>query len=235
MTGSIKNINLLSALLLFGIPAGLFYISVYYLLPFLHLQIGGHISIAYYISAGVVFVLLFIASIAGATSDGFSGKAILERLRFKPLSKTDWKWTGFGLLGIILSTGIIFWIQRNFIQDFSTSPPFFEMTKLAPEERWTLLIWLAVFFFNIIGEEFFWRGYILPGQERHFGKNAWIFNSLGWLLFHFSFGLNLLIMLLPILIILPYISQKCKNTTPAILIHGFLNGPAFILIALGVI
>jgi len=92
-----------------------------------------------------------------------------------------------------------------------------------------------MFFFNIVGEEILWRGYILPRQELQHGKYAWVINSALWLVFHACFGLDLIILLLPILITIPYVAYKTGNTSIGILTHGLLNGPMFVLVALGLI
>jgi membrane protease YdiL (CAAX protease family) len=89
--------------------------------------------------------------------------------------------------------------------------------------------------FNIFGEELLWRGFILPRQKLKSDTASWTLNSLGWLLFHFAFGWKLVVLLLPILIINPFIVQKTKNTWTGILIHGLINGSGFLLITLGVI
>ncbi|SEL85374.1 CAAX protease self-immunity [Alkalibacterium putridalgicola] len=59
-------------------------------------------------------------------------------------------------------------------------PPEFETTPIA------LLITFQLFFlfFNILGEEFWWRGYILPRQEIVHGQYTWILHGLLWTLFH---------------------------------------------------
>ncbi len=235
MENKVTKINLSFTLLLFGVPSLIFYISMYYVLPVLHDALNGHISIAYFIAAGTVFILIFAAVFYGVRKEGFKGKDILVRLRLNSMSRKDWLWALNSILVISLITGLIYYLQKVALPDFTTSPPFFKMEKLLPSERWILLIWLFVFFFNIFGEELFWRGFILPGQELCFKKKAWMVNSAGWLIFHLSFGLNLLIMLLPIIIILPYIAQKRESTTPGIIIHAVLNGPTFIMIALGII
>ena len=92
-----------------------------------------------------------------------------------------------------------------------------------------------MFFFNMYGEELLWRGYILPRQELHFKENAWILNAVLWMLFHLCFGIQLMIMLVPIMIVLPYAVQKTQNTNVGLLIHALLNGPMFILVSLGII
>jgi membrane protease YdiL (CAAX protease family) len=102
-------------------------------------------------------------------------------------------------------------------------------------ERFLLLAWLVMFFFNIFGEELLWRGYILPRQESSLGRSAWIFNALLWFVFHIAFGIHLLILLIPILIILPWCVQKTGNTMVGVWIHGLMNGPMFVLVSLGII
>jgi membrane protease YdiL (CAAX protease family) len=71
-----------------------------------------------------------------------------------------------------------------------------------------LAAWIVFFFFDILGEELFWRGYILPRQELVFGRRAWLVNSTLWAMFHLAFGWSMLLMLAPILIIGPWLVQR---------------------------
>jgi membrane protease YdiL (CAAX protease family) len=88
-------------------------------------------------------------------------------------------------------------------------------------------LFLAVFFLglvlNIIGEEFWWRGYIFPRQEIAFGKYTWIVHGLMWPFFHIFKYWDI-----PALIILhlpfSYMIYRTKNTTTGILLHFILNG-----------
>jgi Type II CAAX prenyl endopeptidase Rce1-like len=43
---------------------------------------------------------------------------------------------------------------------------------------------------NILGEEFLWRGVVLPRQEVAFGRRAWVVNGILWLLFQGSSSPN---------------------------------------------
>ena len=114
----------------------------------------------------------------------------------------------------------------------STVPWFMEMKPFKGYEKLFLLIWLPMFFFNIVGEEILWRGYI---QSRLQNKYSWIICSLLWMLFHLPFGLDLMIILIPVIIILPFIFYKTHNTLTGIFIHGIYNGPIFIAVATGLI
>ncbi len=67
------------------------------------------------------------------------------------------------------------------------------------------------------------------------GKYSWLLCSLLWMIFHLPFGLDLMIMLIPVLIIIPYVFYKTQNSLTGIFIHGIYNGPIFILVALGLI
>ena len=114
----------------------------------------------------------------------------------------------------------------------STTPWFMEMHPFQGTEKLLLLVWLPMFFFNIVGEEILWRGYI---QTRLEVKNTWIICSLLWMIFHLPFGIDLMIMLIPVILIIPYVYSKTKNTLTGVFIHGIYNGPIFILVALGII
>ena len=105
-----------------------------------------------------------------------------------------------------------------------------EMQPFQASERLLLLVWFPMFFFNIVGEELLWRGYI---QSRLTGRFPWQLCSLLWLLFHLPFGIDLMIMLVPVIVIIPYVFDKTRNLLTGIFIHGIFNGPVFVLISLG--
>jgi len=89
-----------------------------------------------------------------------------------------------------------------------------------------------MFFFNIVGEELLWRGYI---QSRLQTKGAWPLCSILWMIFHAPFGADLVFMLIPIVIIIPYIFHKTENATIGIFIHGLYNGPTFVAVSSGLL
>ncbi len=164
-----------------------------------------------------------------------------KNLNLKPITKRDLVWTLIGILTIsAFSMLIMIGLTKlsNLYPDIISSnfsPPFLEFPVLDKTEYWIYLVWIPFFFFNIFGEELLWRGFILPRQKVKSETANWTLNSFGWLLFHLAFGWKLMILLLPILIINPFIVQKTKNTWTGILIHGLLNGSGFLLITLGVL
>ncbi len=121
------------------------------------------------------------------------------------------------------------------IEPLNTDTPFLEFHGLDEGQLWVLGLWLVFFFFNIVGEEIWWHGYILPRQEAAFGAHAWIVNGVLWTVFHLTFGPELMLLLLPVMFIVPGIVQRRRNTTIGIFIHGIYNGPIFVAIALNVI
>jgi membrane protease YdiL (CAAX protease family) len=104
---------------------------------------------------------------------------------------------------------------------------------LGPGRYWILGAWLPFFVLNIIGEEFVWRGVILPRQEVAFGGRAWLVNGILWLLFHAAFPWQVLLTLLPITLILPYVVQRRRSTWSGIVIHGGFGAVGFLVLAFG--
>jgi membrane protease YdiL (CAAX protease family) len=92
---------------------------------------------------------------------------------------------------------------------------------------WGLLAYYlaAMFIFNILGEELWWRGYILPRQELAFGARAWIVNGTLWALFHFFYHttLGVLVSYLPTTLAIAYVAQRTRNTWPGIIGHMVSN------------
>lgn len=126
-------------------------------------------------------------------------------------------------------------LLEHIIGKFDHSPPFMAFEPLNEGRYWLLLVWAPYWVLNIMGEEILWRGVMLPRQELAFGKYTWLVHGTGWALFHIAFGLTLLITLLPLIYIQSFIVQKTKNSWVGVLMHGGMNGPAFIAIALGAI
>ena len=164
-------------------------------------------------------------------------RQVMMALNLKSFSKKEWLYSIGGLLIVFAFTGLIFaasFLLTKYygIRSLSTTPWFMEMQPFQGYEKLLLLVWLHIFFFNIVGEEILWRGYL---QARLQGKYSWIFCSLLWLVFHLPFGLDLMIMLVPIIIIIPYAFYQTRNTYVGIFIHGIYNGPIFVAVALGLI
>lgn len=238
---NLKPLNMPESLLLFGIPSVFFILIAYGVIPFLNTGLGLHPALSWFIGGLIVFVPLFILAVALAHSDGYKTKKdLFERLRLKKLSGRDWKYVVVSSLIIFTATGAIMGVSKLLnlkfgIPEIETTPAFMKFETLTGNQRYLLLIWIVMFFFNMYGEELLWRGYILPRQELRFKENAWILNAVLWMLFHLSFGIQLMIMLVPIMIVLPYAVQKTQNTNVGLLLHALLNGPMFILVSLGVV
>ncbi len=242
MENNLKAMPLGLSFLYFGIPALYFLLLTKYLTPFLNTTIGIHAALSWFITGFLVFVPLFSMALVLAKKEAAaeSFRAVFQRLRLKKFTQKDWAWAAGGLFATFILTGLIMGISEMISKKFGifalkTTPSFMEFEPFKASERWLLFVWLSMFFFNIVGEEIFWRGYIMPRQELANGKYAWLINSALWGVFHISFGWDLLIILIPVLVIIPYAVYETKNTSVGIFIHGLLNGPMFVLVSLGII
>jgi membrane protease YdiL (CAAX protease family) len=144
-------------------------------------------------------------------------------------------WAGAGLFISLVLMGVIATIAGALFPSFHTTPSFLEVQPLGSGEYHILLAWLPFFFFNIVGEELWWRGYIQPRNEAALGGLAWVVQAFFWTLFHVSFGWSIMLMVTPVLVIVPLVVQQRKNTWPGILIHGAVNGLGFLAVTLGLL
>jgi membrane protease YdiL (CAAX protease family) len=224
------------AALVFIAATAYFYLLLFTLLPFLKSALPLNPACYWFVFGYFLFIPLFILALVLARAEGNRGmRPIMAALNLRPFSKKDRVYSITGLLLVFVFTALIFGVssilnKRYGIRPLNTTPWFMEMHPFQGAEKLLLLVWLPMFFFNIAGEEMLWRGYI---QNRLSGRYSWLWCSLLWLLFHLPFGLDLMLMLIPTILIIPYVFDKTQNTSVCIFIHGIYNGSMFVAVALG--
>jgi membrane protease YdiL (CAAX protease family) len=194
--------------------------------------------------------LIFAAAIVGyhkieggpLSWSAFGQRMRFPRLRFKDLA------LGFGLFVLVTfaygaagQVGVAL-IERGLIPIPNGVPALVDprisfdlaaLDRLAGGSllgRWELVaLYLVMFFFNIVGEELWWRGYILPRQELAHRRLTWLLHGLLWTGFHVYKWWDM-IGLLPVCLILSFAAQKTRNNWPVLIAHGLTNGMALILV-----
>jgi len=223
-----KNVDFL----VFFLGSFLTFVTVNWAVPFLSdrlgiMQIGAWMILSpFIVFLPIICIGLYILKTEQITI------GLFERIRLKKISKSDWKWTLLGLLGMTIGSGITFFLCNTLNLD--PNPPFSRNVEpWTNGHHWMFLLWAIYWPINILGEGFVWRGVILPRLEKEFKNKSWIISSVLWGIFHLSFGVGNLIVLLPTLIFVPFITYKTGNTWTGILLHAILSGPGFIILALG--
>lgn len=110
-----------------------------------------------------------------------------------------------------------------------------DVLGVSVQGRWELVfLFVMVLAFNVVGEELWWRGIILPRQELTHGRWTWIVHGLLWTAFH-AFKWWDLVGLLPVCLVIAYVSQRTRNNWPALIAHGLFNGLALYLVVAAVL
>jgi membrane protease YdiL (CAAX protease family) len=232
----LKKLGLTASIAIYASAALLLFLQTHYLIPYLSRITGQEIILFWFIVAGLgVFTPLILTGLLILRSEGYriTGTSLKERLRFRKITGNDLAWSLSGFVAVAILSGLIMKVLDLLTGGFDHSPAFMSFEPLTPGRYWLLIVWLPYWLLNIFGEEFFWRGVMLPRQEIAFGKKAWIIHGFGWGLFHLAFGWQLLLTLIPLLFIQSFIVQRTKNTWTGVLMHGGLNGPSFIAICFG--
>ena len=246
---TLKPMPLALALLYFGIPAFVFTLCVYYLIP-AFMERGMTEFMSYSLSLLVPLVLMLFASLIALRAEGYpiNWTSIRERFRLRKMDRTDWVWTLvslvlmfvgagiFGVLGQLLVTNGIIPLPAKIptpLLDPTVDPAnlinvFYAALGPNVKGNWGIvLMTLILLSFNIFGEEFWWRGVILPRQELVHGKYTWVIHGTLWALFH-AFKYWAWIGLLPVTLGLSFVAQRRKNTWPGIITHFVINGISLI-------
>lgn len=234
----LKKLGFISSFAIYIPAAMLMYGLTTYLIPYLSETTGQETILFWFIVAGLgIFTPLIVTGILMLRSEvyHFSKRTWMDRLRFRKITKSDLIWSFGGLILVGIVSGLLLKLLELTVGQFDHSPAFMSFEPLSNGRYWLLIVWVPYWILNILGEEFFWRGVMLPRQELVFGKYTWIIHGFGWGLFHIAFGWQLLITLIPLIFIQSYIVQKTKNTWIGVIMHGGLNGPSFIAISFGLI
>jgi membrane protease YdiL (CAAX protease family) len=100
-------------------------------------------------------------------------------------------------------------------------------------EWWVALVFFVGWLLNVFGEEFWFRGYILPRQELTMGSRAWIANGLMFGFNHIWQPWNLLL-ILPGALLGAYVVQRRSNTWILIVMHGLINLSLVVVVILNI-
>lgn len=232
----LKPLKLFLSALIFISAAVLLYLMTHLCIPLFTEATGIEPIVFWFACGGLgVFTPLIIAGVIMLRAERYrlTKETFKERLRFKRMTACDWKYSLVALVVIGILTGAIMLLMQTLIPGFNHTPSFMEFEPLSSGRYWILGLWLPYWLLNIGGEEFFWRGVLFPRQQAAWGKYTWLLHGTGWMIFHLAFGWQLMVMLLPLLYIEPYVVQKTQNSWTGVFLHGIINGPSFVAIALG--
>ena len=233
----LKPVGIAGTAVLFGGPGLLLWFATREGIPRL-ITLGCHPLMAWFLAGGIlVFLPLFVGALVAARRDTAErpGTTVTSRLRLHRMNAGDLVWAGAGIAVSLVLMGVIAGAAGTLWPSFRAAPPFLEIHPLGRGTYHLLLAWIPFFFFNIVGEELWWRGYIQPRHEVAFGKGAWVVQAVFWTLFHASFGWSIILLTAPVLVIVPLVVQKRKSTWPGILIHAGINGLGFLAVTLGLL
>jgi membrane protease YdiL (CAAX protease family) len=209
--------------------------------------------VSYLILFYLPFVLIFITAFLLLRAEGckLSWSSIKSRCRLNKIDRKTWIWTA----GLFVFWFVVLLLVQPLVGKIMARIPFFAPPSFFPPELnpnlapsasgmmfgtelsgkwWIIPAYFAGWFFNIFGEEFLFRGYLLPRQEQTYGKYAWVIHGTMWGLWHFFWKWNVISLLITSLS-LSYVAQKTKNTWVGIIVHGSLNFIPLIMIIVNVI
>lgn len=243
----------LESLLLFGLPGTLLLFTFEWLNPWLQKQ---NVNLVWSFTLSLYFPLLLLGVVAiigykleGNASDWATFR---DRMRLQRPTKRVWLWGVAGLIIALVAEALLeptshILARLPFFAPPALLPALFDPNQpliLPPKDylgvplagnSWLIGLYAISLFANIVGEELLWRAYLLPRQERVFGKWAWLVNGVLWIfLLHFMMRWMWLT-LIPTGLLTPFIAQRVKNSWAAVMIHGFGNGIFLILIVMGVL
>lgn len=239
---------------LFAVPAAVLFFAFHAFRPWLE-RLGYSPLQSYLASLTVPTALLFAAALI--TYNRIEGRPLTwqafgARMRFPALR---WQDIGYALgqlvvlyIGYYLFGMLALTLINAGIVPLPANVPLVNDPRVAPTPealitfaggplrgQWdTVALYLALFFFNIVGEELWWRGIILPRQELTHGRFTWLVHGLLWTLFH-MFKWWDLIGLLPVCLGISFAAQRLRpagrqSNWPALIAHAIFNAPGLLIV-----
>lgn len=224
-----KPTSTLSSIKYFLTPALLLFATYHFAMPEL-VYYGINPFTAWFLALLFPMVCLLLASLylVYRETKKLNFETLKDRFRLKKLNYKTLAISIVSAMIIFFTMEILKKAEANLIEiNYITLP---DVLKLINEMfndlagNWTKFSMISLLLvFNIIGEEFYFRGYILPKQELVFKNYTWLIHGILWSFFHI-FKWWEMIGLIPLTMLLPFIVQKTKNTTVGIMIHSLING-----------
>lgn len=254
---NIKPMSLRTSLLYFGIPLAVAWFIVYVVMPYLNQQ-----GLAFFYNYIVIYatlpmLLLLTAAVVAYRREGHAGtwESFKARMRLGKMGGKAWLWV-IGLTLFMIITAMMLIPTRSWIANQTgLAPPNYWPDELQLDSQaasagpqvpteflgvelagngWVVIVVLISLIIATLGEELWWRGYILPRQELSLGKSTWVYHGILWTLFH-AFMPWGLISILPGSLALAYVAQKQQSTWPGIVAHALANGILVLGLLMGVL
>jgi membrane protease YdiL (CAAX protease family) len=215
-------------LLIFGLPALGLAVAYYYVSPALaSLMPLGEARI---LAGGLVMIAMILAAVVGVAREGHPATwpAFAARLRLNRMDGRAWLWTAGSTVVYVALALVANAVVPPIYRAIGFTPP------IETAEPWglsALPLVLAGLALNILGEELWWRGYVLPRQELQFGPLAWLWHGLMWACFH-AFKWWTIPALLFVCPVVPFVALRTRNTYPGMVSHLIVNGLGILLVAI---
>ena len=225
-------------------------LSVYNLLPWL-VDRGWSPYNAFIVSFTTPLAILFVLAFVSVRREGvpWALSALARRFRLRRLSWRDALWVLAAFAVMFVASLVLAPLRApilGLLPELPESfPPLINPTLQNQELPGAVANWigsealggwqpvlaiLILFFFNIFGEELYWRGTLMPRQALVHGEWTWLVHGLLWNLFHLPLYPWYLVFGLPITLCLSFVAQRTGNTWTAILLHALGNLPLTLLV-----
>lgn len=207
--------------------------------------------IVYWVAMIIGLVWQFIFSLIILKRDGheLSWQTVITRMKYqRPIHPKTGKsnywlllWTiPFILVSALLQSGVINLPNVDaWMTPFIQNLPKYDLSSLANTEYkgawWILVLFILSSVFNyFLGEEFMYRGILLPKMNGVFGSWDWFFNGILFGLYHLHKPQIILSTALYFGLVFALPSRLFKSSWMAVIIHG-LEGVMGIIVILGII
>ena len=245
----LKQLNALQTLLAFFVPSGFAFFGFRFLLPWTVNQGLPKILMWGIIASIMLSIFVIIGFFLIKKEAKANNISILERLLIKKLGAKQWLiCLGIMVVGIVLSyvvsptieffkelPGLSIPDYMPFWLNPSIDPMNTDMEVLSPnyslKGNYLVLVIMAItLLLNILAEEIYFRGWLLPKMQ-NFGKWSWILNGFLFAMYH-TFQLWLFPMLFVLSLATTLTVYLSKSILPAFVSHIVAN---FLIGVLGVI
>jgi membrane protease YdiL (CAAX protease family) len=216
-----KATTWLENILLFGIPAVALYAAFYWISPAIA-NSGTPLAEARYIAGDLVMGGMVAAAIIGflLEQQPATWRALSERFRLNRMTGRTWAWTLGGIVVYVILALAANALVPLIYRAIAFTPP---IETAEPFGRSAIPLVLFSLLMNILGEEIWWRGYILPRQELQFGRATWLVHGILWACFH-AFKWWTIPAMMIVCSVVPFVALKTRNTYPGMVLHLVVNG-----------